>query len=310
MPKKSNKNEFIEKATKIHNNKYDYSKVEYTNNKTKVCIICPEHGEFWQTPHNHLKGYGCSSCGKSIRFSTNDFIKRAESIHGNKYDYSKCEYAGSIKKSCIICPEHGEFWQAPYLHLRGCGCPKCSGKDTTTVDFVYKARKIHGDKYDYTKTEYKNNKTKVCIICPEHGEFWQLPKHHLNGYGCQKCSEPRLETEIRVFLEENNIQYIKNCNKNYFGWLGRQHLDFYLPDHKVAIECQGEEHFFKTNFGAKSVTPEEAFMDVIRRDEKKRKLCLENNIVILYYSNLGIIYPYKVYENKEFLLNEIKGNGR
>ena len=127
-----NKRGFIEKAKQIHGNKYDYSKVEYVNTKTKVCIICPEHGEFWMTPKHHLNSCGCYECGKKNflnkkRFTTKQFIEKARQIHGDKYDYSKVEYINTKTNVCIICPEHGEFWQTPsaHIHLKQ-GCPKCN----------------------------------------------------------------------------------------------------------------------------------------------------------------------------------------
>ena len=116
MPKKKTKEEFIKEATEKHNGKYDYSKVEYVNSKTKVCIICPEHDEFWQTPSNHTRGQGCPYCGhnvtgKSKRSSKEEFIKKANEKHKGKYDYSKVNYMNNSTKVCIICPEHDEFWQ-------------------------------------------------------------------------------------------------------------------------------------------------------------------------------------------------------
>ena len=95
------------------------------------------------------------------------FIEKARNRHGNKYDYSKVEYRGSKEKVCIICPVHGEFWQLPSLHIgQKCGCPLCNGtfKKTKTM-FVEEARKIHGDKYDYSKVKYENINKKVCIFC-------------------------------------------------------------------------------------------------------------------------------------------------
>ena len=128
----SKNNIFIEKARQIHNDKYDYSKVNYVNSRTKVCIICPTHGEFWQTPHNHLKGYGCAECGKEKshlpKITTEDFISKSKERHGNKYDYSKAYYKTWDAKVCIICPEHGEFWQTPSNHINGSGCPKCANE--------------------------------------------------------------------------------------------------------------------------------------------------------------------------------------
>ena len=178
--KKLTLKDFINKANLIHNNKYDYSKVEYVNSSTKVCIICPKHGEFWQTPHHHLNGHGCSKCrnennGDRRRGNVKEFIEKANKIHKNKYDYSKVEYINSYAKVCIICPEHGEFWQSPYVHIQGHECPECAkikrakNNKHSIDEFIQKSKLIHGDKYDYSKVEYINSHTKVCIICPEHG---------------------------------------------------------------------------------------------------------------------------------------------
>lgn len=130
MPKKLTQEEFIERSKKKHGDKYDYSKVEYVNMYTKVCIICPIHGEFWQKPLSHLNNGGCKKCGvqqsaKQRSLSVDEFVCKAKQIHGDKYDYSKVLYKGLKHKICIICPEHGEFWQAPDDHLRGKGCKLC-----------------------------------------------------------------------------------------------------------------------------------------------------------------------------------------
>ena len=122
---KKTKEEFIKGARKKHGDKYDYSKVDYVNKRTKVCIICHEHGEFWQTPSSHLQGKGCPICGGTSTLTKEELIKKARKVHDNKYNYTKVEYVNNKTKVCIICPEHGEFWQTPYDHFYGCGCPKC-----------------------------------------------------------------------------------------------------------------------------------------------------------------------------------------
>ena len=181
--------DFIEKARKVHGNKYDYSKVDYENASTKVCIICPEHGEFWQLPVMHLAGSGCPFCSRKAKFTTQEFIEKAREIHGDKYDYSKVVYQNSVKPVCIICPEHGEFWQSPNSHLTGHGCPACYGnKKLTTAEFIKRAHEIHGDRFDYSRVVYKNIRTHVRIICPVHGEIWQNPLSHLHGCGCDQCA--------------------------------------------------------------------------------------------------------------------------
>ena len=123
------------------------------------------------------------------KLTVEEFIKRSREKHGDKYDYSKTIYSNKNTPVCIICPEHGEFWQKPEVHLMGCGCPKCAknGVKLTNSEFIFKAQEVHGDKYDYSKTEYINAHKKVCIICPEHGEFLQEASAHLQGKGCPKC---------------------------------------------------------------------------------------------------------------------------
>jgi hypothetical protein len=308
--KKDCKDSFIEKAKQVHGDKYDYSKVEYECSKKNVCIICPEHGEFWQKPANHLSGQGCPICGciqisRKKRKKLNVFLEEAKKIHGDKYDYSKVEYINDSTKVCIICPVHGEFWQTPKQHLKGCECRKCANAITainrrkTLENFVKDAKKIHGDRYDYSKVEYKNSYKRVCIICPTHGEFWQTPHEHLKGCGCPICNSSHLEKEIIDFLNKNNIVF--ETQKN-FEWLGKQRLDFYLPDYNIAIECQGLQHFENISFFG----GENAYFYRKKMDEKKRILCEKNNVKIFYYSKLGIDYPYKVYENFDEMLKKIK----
>ena len=155
------------------------------------------------------------------KLTTEDFIKKAKEVHGDKYDYSKVVYKGNRTLVTIVCPIHGEFQQKPSNHLSGNGCPDCSGnKRLTTEDFIKKAREVHGDKYDYSKVKYVNTSTKVCIVCPEHGEFQQTPNDHLGGKGCPNCKgltkqykfnllqEFESEYELRAFLKNNDVNIL------------------------------------------------------------------------------------------------------
>lgn len=301
MGKKLTISDFVKKAREVHGDKYNYSKVEYAGTHKSVCIICPKHGEFWQRPDCHLNGNGCSKCGiENISSTKEEFINKAREVHGDKYDYSKVEYVNSRTNVCIICPEHGEFKQTPDGHLKGQGCPKCNGGvKLNTNEFIKMAREVHGDKYDYSKVEYVDSHTKVCILCPKHGEFWQTPSNHLKGQGCPNCNNNKLESEIKLMLDEQGIKY--NYRERKIPWLKGLELDFYIPDKNIAIECQGIQHFKPIEyFGG-----EEKYKYTIENDSKKRKLCEENGVRLLYYSDLGIEYPYKVFENKEELLKEI-----
>ena len=291
--KKSTTENFIKKAIKVHGDKYDYSKVKYVNNRTKVCIIRPEHGEFWQTPSMHLQGQGCRKCYGNEKMSTETFIEKAKKIHGDKYDYSKVVYTGNKNKIEIICKRHGPFLQRPDMHLQGNGCSKCSYEDAVrrpkkeAEQFIEDAKQIHGEIYDYSKVVYINNKTPVEIICHEkdafgveHGSFFQRPDNHLNGQCCPKCKQKisKLEKKIIDFLTKNSIKY--EYQKHFPEWLGSMSLDFYLPDFNTVIECQGEQHYeIVPVFGG-----ENALKEGKERDKKKKELCEANGIKVLYYT--------------------------
>lgn len=209
------KEDFVREANSIHKDGiYSYEKFVYVNKKTKGIIHCNKHNiDFEQTPEKHLQGQGCPKCRyeKSARSKTHTtewFVNKAKEIHGEKYDYSKSEYIKSNKKVEIICNEHGSFWMTPENHLHKTnpqGCPKCArnrtinGRKSTTENFICKAKEVHGDYYDYSKVNYTNNRTKVCIICPKHGEFWQEPSNHLMGYNCPVCANVLSKGEKEVY---------------------------------------------------------------------------------------------------------------
>lgn len=192
--------EWVTKASTVHKNKYDYSKVEYKGAHVKVIIICPDHGEFTQMPAHHAnKGVGCGKCGKvksskSRILSSNEFITKSNLVHDYKYDYSKVEYKLSQINVVINCPIHGDFTQMPTNHLSGKGCARCGDTRTSKIfrltidEFIKKAVNIHGYKYSYILVNYRNNHEKIDILCLDHGIFVQTPMSHLSGNGCPSCS--------------------------------------------------------------------------------------------------------------------------
>lgn len=297
LPKLKSKEKFIEEASFVHDNKYDYSKVEYKGSNKKVIIICPIHGEFLQAPHDHIHGQGCPRCGRirtinAKRDTQKTFICKALKIHNGIYDYSKVNYKNTYSSVIIICKEHGEFLQTPNNHLQGQGCPYCRGKNISLhrrdslQTFIDKANKTHNNKFDYSKVEYVNSKTKVCIICPKHGEFWQYPNQHVGGSGCPICKESHLEREMRNFLTENDIEF--ESQKRFEG-LKMQSVDFYLPKHNIAIECQGRQHFEEVPFGSKD--NDLLFEDTIKRDIKKNDICKELGVDLIYYTTSNLLPP-------------------
>ena len=143
---KSNVIDFIRKSEITHDDKYDYSEVNYLNANTKVKIKCKNHGFFTQTPNSHLNGRGCPNCGGKIIHTINSFIKQAKSVHGDKYDYSDVKYKNAKTKVKITCKTHGSFFQTPHNHCRGNGCPGCAsyGFDVTKPAFLYVLRSCCG----------------------------------------------------------------------------------------------------------------------------------------------------------------------
>lgn len=197
--KKLTTEEFVAKAKTVHGDKYGYDKVDYRCAKAKVVISCKEHGNFKQTPANHLSGRGCPDCGRkkhdmNVMVTTDEFIARANVIHKNRYGYGNLDYEHSHTKAIITCPVHGDFWQKPNNHLKGHGCPKCRDEKNaidrtmSAEEFITKANAIHNNKYGYGNLDYKRSHIKAIITCTVHGNFKQTPTNHLNGHGCPKCS--------------------------------------------------------------------------------------------------------------------------
>ena len=213
------KEKFIEKARKVHGDKYDYSKVIYNNCKERVCIICPQHGEFWQTPDNHINAkQGCPKCGRekaiaNETLTSEKFIEKARKIHGDNYDYSKVKYVDNKTKVCIICPQHGEFWQTPANHTNirlKQGCPKCKFEKLSEIqrmtkeEFISKAVKVHGNKYDYSQVIMNGLHNKVKIYCKKCGKyFYQEANSHLYARGCPNCLNKNLTTSTIVTMFKN-----------------------------------------------------------------------------------------------------------
>ena len=252
----SNTDEFIEKAKKVHGDKYDYKYVDYKGNKTKITIICQEHGPFEQTPDSHLNGSGCLKCAqieisKKRSSNTDEFTENAKEVHSDKYEYDQVDYKNSRTKITIICPEHGIFQQKPNGHLNGRGCPKCAQieiskkRSSNNDEFIEKAKKVHGDKYDYSQVDYKNAYTKITIICQKHGIFQQKPNGHLNGRGCPKCLLKTqtivweyLKTKFPEVAYEFRVKWCKNPNtKCYLPF------DICIKNKKIIVEVDGYHHF-------------------------------------------------------------------
>ncbi len=172
------------------------------------------------------------------KLTTQEFIAKAKAIHGDRYDYSKVDYKGTENKVIIICKIHKDFLIKPHNFLQGQGCPKCSSHQFITEDsFISRAKKIHRNRYDYSKVDYRRADESVCIICPTHGEFYQKPKVHLAGGGCQQCfSTPKLTTE--KFIQKAKVIYGNKYNYSKVKYTGNKN--------KICIICPVHGEWFVT----------------------------------------------------------------
>ncbi len=236
--------EFIERAKKAHGNKYNYDKTIYVAAHSSLIITCLIHGDFEQSANNHVRGQGCPKCGaeatgQKLKSNTDDFIEKANKIHGGKYNYDKVDYAGNHTNIIITCLKHGDFEQIPASHLNGCGCPCCRSEklseifSSNTDEFIKKAIMVHGDKYNYDKVDYAGNHTNVIITCLKHGDFEQQPNNHLAGKGCIKCRNEKI-SELKTLTTKEFIEKaiaVHGCLYNY------DQVNYISNKDKVLIKC-------------------------------------------------------------------------
>lgn len=238
------KKDFINKSNKIHHFKYDYSKTNYTNATTNVNITCKEHGEFNQLPYVHLRGSGCPKCGNNLHSSkislkNEDFIKRFELLKSNLKLES--DYKG-MNKFIYVSDNLGIVYKITPSNLLQSPPSILAAVDKIDA-FIKKAKSIHGNKYDYTLTKYKNTKSKVIITCKEHGNFHQVAATHLQGRGCYKCikrigwSRTQWNTHCKNKKNSDPKVYIINCHnkKENFIKIGITSNSVYERFHKTTL---------------------------------------------------------------------------
>ena len=236
--------EFIQRAREVHGNKYDYSKSQYVNAKTKITIICPKHGEFLQSADCHLnRGHGCPKCkaeksSMKNKKSIKDFIIEARNKHNNFYTYNKAEYINNKIPLIITCPIHGDFSQSPDNHLQGKGCPECAklkireNQLMSQEQFLSKLKEQHPD-YDFSITCYNGMENHIQFICPIHGiQTVTAANAYYKGAGCKLCAQETRGEQNRLSKEEfisrskqihgDKYDYDK---VNYQGYqIGRAHV--------------------------------------------------------------------------------------
>lgn len=316
MSKKLTTEEFIEKAKAIHGDKYDYSLVDYKNNKTKVKIICPTHGVFETTPHSFLMGSECPICAAEKRkqqnkiLSSKEFIEKAKVIHNNKYNYIIEEnYFKTYNKIKIICPIHGIFEQTVHSHLQKHGCPKCgfeaSHQKMSEKEIIERIKTIHNNKYNYSKIVYKGYFKNIELICPIHGSFFKTPANLIKRKeGCPECSKNKYkgEEKIKNWLEKNGFK--NKFQRNYkIKELNYKSYDFFIPNKNLLIEYNGKQHYEPRQFGGISAEKAKQNLKIQKHhDWLKRKYAKNNKINLLTipywdFENIDTILETTIYKN-------------
>lgn len=303
---------FIKRAIEIHKDKYDYSKSIYTGTNKKIIIICKTHGEFLILPANHInKKRGCKKCGiirqiQKTRMSLDKFVKIANNIHNNKYNYSKTKYINSKTNIIIICPDHGEFNITPNSHTASkVGCPQCaiikqskSRIRSSSSSFYERVIKIHSDQYLLDKMKYNGINNEITVICKKHGEFHPIANDFVHGSGCPICKESYGEKLIVLYLSKNNIKY--NRQKSFASCVSpknrKLHFDFYIESYNLLIEFDGKQHFENIELWDK---PNKTNLKLRKEyDNIKNIWCKENKIELLRIIYTDINNIPEILENK------------
>jgi hypothetical protein len=275
---------FIKNSNNIHNGKYDYSETTFTRLRDKVDILCKSHGLFTQRAQAHINGSGCNLCySESRNLSFYGFKEIVNKIHNDKYEYN--DYISLKKKLVIICKKHGEFKQVAEKHLLGQGCSKCfhGSSRLSQSEFLKKSNDVHENKYDYSNAIYKNYKTKVCIICKKHGEFFQTPNNHIsNKKGCPKCSRIVSKMETKWLDSMLNDSIIRQFNifigdKSY-------KVDGYDPNTKSVYEFYGDFWHGNINIYNKddfNNVSKKKFIDLYMRTLERESELIENGYKVI-----------------------------
>lgn len=237
---------FVADARRVHGDRYDYGKVVYIGIFDPVVIRCELHGEFRQRPSIHKRGAGCPACGaleKRRRSSLEEFVAKAEVVHGDTYDYSQADFINNATAIMILCGRHGAFNQRPQVHLLGHGCPACADERQSlsrlldTPTFISKAKAVHGDRYDYGRARYEGADNLVKVTCMIHGDFNQRAALHLRGQGCKECQMDAQRLTREAFIEKCHGQY--DVAYDYFLITGR----FVLSRDRVWVQCPEHGRF-------------------------------------------------------------------
>lgn len=296
-----NSKNFLARAKEVHP-EFDYSKVDYINNHTKIIVGCPKHGDILVNPKSFLNSpTGCQKCSwentrkgaqasnqKKNQEAKERFIPKVQNKHPD-LDFSKVEYINANTPICVICPKHGEFWATPNKLLRnrkGNGCAKCKKEHFAEPnlkhleEFKEKVSLAEKEMTNFEFGEYINSRTKIDVLCKEcNRTFSVVPKYILSGIYCPYCSPKGHsvnEIKIMQYFKENNIFF--EVEKTFPDLKDKSYLrfDFYIPSKNLLIEYDGQQHFKPNDkFGLKE------FQSLKKHDAMKDDYVKKHNLNLL-----------------------------
>ena len=271
------------------------------------------------------------------KLTTEEFIAKAKAVHGDRYDYSKVEYVNNHTPVKIVCPIHGVFEQRPNNHFHNNGCPKCSilaraaKQATSQNEWIERAKRIHHNRYDYSKVTYVNNHTPISIICPIHGEFMQTPANHIKGQGCPICSMSKTklsqeEAKKRIFNKLSKFPYevvepfiykgdrgtevTLHCKTHDFTWTTSWHQVIYAGTNltggcpgcrttyskdvcrEAALQCQYRSEFEKNYQGEYMAALRNGWLD---------EICSHMIVVGNHYKRCIYAYEFPNIDGKDYV---------
>ncbi len=300
---------FVEQARAKHGDRFDYSTSQWLGFVKPISLVCRKHGPCMTTPKAHLANPsgGCAKCRQqllhcALSLGTEEFIRRAREVHGDRYDYHLVQYKDTSDPVVIVCREHGPFRMKPCRHLSGRGCKKCAfhrighERQLPFWDFVERVMEVHGvNRYQYELKDFVNMHSKISIECPKHGKFLQTVASHLRGSGCPRCVQSAGEQRLRETLQMLDVEFVEqakfpDCRDRY-----PLRFDFFVPDQRLLIEFDGRQHYENSELWG----GEEELVETQRRDAIKNRFAERKG-----YRLLRI--PFYDYDNiEDILLDEL-----
>lgn len=283
--KKLDTETFIDRASKVHDNKYDYSDTIYKRSSEKISYVCERHGIIHQMPNDHLIGKGCRYCSRNQKTEKELLLEMKEihpTLNFSKFTYNYQSNKSTFEVTCTVCSTVFYPCISNLINQKS-GCPKCGGnKQKNTIDFINESKEIHGDRFDYSNVTYTNAHGIINIFCNEHKENFFIPAfHHLKGRGCIICSTENNSSyavqRIENKLSEYNIKFSREHKFDDCKNILPLRFDFFIESLNLCIEYDGAQHYKPV----KHWGGDDEFEIIKKRDVIKNKYCEDNNINLL-----------------------------